>query len=230
MKMSMDKNAMCIYVKRQLDFYLPDEREADMDILEAYVPMALERCEKCFRHILLPGYREETGEAAFSHLHMDQWGTFLYFLGNTIYKEEWEQKMLCDKLLNLNRILNGFFLSYKCPMPEVFCLAHPVGSIVGNADYSDGLVINQNVTINTRMDENGRLKLKIGRGCYLGAGAKIIGSEEIGDRVSVGADVLIYNRKIENDQVCIRGESGELIVRSRIKEKCKARLFFDLEF
>lgn len=34
---------MCIYVKRQLDFYLPDEREADMDILEAYVPMALER-------------------------------------------------------------------------------------------------------------------------------------------------------------------------------------------
>lgn len=111
--------------------------------------------------------------AFFSHLHMDQYATFLYFVSNTLYKSyDKDAKIVCDKLLNLNRLLNGFFLSYKCPMPEVFVLAHPVGSVTGNALYSNGLYISQNVTINTHTDSNGNLDLKIGKGCFLGGGSE----------------------------------------------------------
>lgn len=201
----------------------------DEHILSTCIKGALDRCENCFKHILLPGYHLENQEVLFSHLHMDQYATFLYFLGNTVWNE-YQEKVLCDKLLNLNRILNGFFLSYKCPMPKIFCLAHPVGSVIGNANYSDGLVINQNVTINTWINEEGKLGLEIGRGCYFGAGAKVIGGEPIGDRVSVGVDALVYHQKVEADSVCLRDRNGKINIRSRINKKCKASSIFDLDF
>lgn len=228
MKMSLSANELSNYVRRQIEYFMPDEyRYSEKKFFKA-TEIALDRCETCFKHILLPGYHNKQ-EVNFSHFHMDQYATFLYFLGNTLWNE-YQEKDICDRLLNLNRILNGFFLSYKCPMPNIFILAHPVGSVIGNAQYSDGLYISQNVTINTHTDEEGKLDLKIGKGCFMGAGAKIIGNEAIGDRVSIGVDTLIYNRKIADDSVCMKSESGEVIVRQRKKEKCMASRVFDIDF
>lgn len=121
-------------------------------------------------------------------------------------------------------------MSYKCPMPNIFILAHPVGSVIGNAKYSDGLYISQNVTINTHINENGELDLRIGKGCFMGAGAKIIGNKPIGDRVSIGVNTLIYDKIIEDDSVCTRNEKGEIVVRRRKREKCMASRVFDIDF
>lgn len=103
-----------------------------------------------------------------------------------------ENKVVCDKVIYLNRVLNNFFVSYKGKMPDIFFFAHPIGSIIGNADYSNYLVISQGVTINTDHDEDGNPAPKLGKGLFLGAGAKIIGNKQIGDRVSVGVDTLIH--------------------------------------
>ena len=123
------------------------------------------------------------------------------------------------------------FYSYKCNLPDVFLFAHPVGSIIGNASYSDGLVIFQNVTINTGDDLKGNGDTpKLGRGLFLGAGAKIIGQERIGDRVSIGVDALVYNKKIEDDMVVLRDSvTGEFICRKRVQEQCMAQKYFDME-
>lgn len=137
-------------------------------------------------------------------------------------------KWLCDKLLNLQCILHGFFLSYKCEMPDIFILGHPIGSIIGNAKYSDGLYIGQNVTINTHVDGDGKTDLCIGKGCAFLTGATIIGNQPIGDRVSVGVNVLIYNKKIDDDYTCIN-ENGEIKIRPRLKEKCLAESLFDID-
>lgn len=228
MKLSLEKRMLMEYTKRQLEFYVPDGYIISDEVFEISLEIALDRCEKCFKHILLPGYHKEKN-VFFYHLHQDQHATFLYFLGNTLWKE-YGEKILCDKLMNLNRILHNFFLSYKCPMPDIFILAHPVGSIIGNANYSDGLYISQNVTINTHINSEGKLDLDIGRGCFLGAGAKIIGNRPIGDRVSIGVDTLIYNKEIKNDSVCLKDNSGKVLIRERINEKCKASEFFDLDF
>lgn len=120
------------------------------------------------------------------------------------------------------------FLSYKCPMPGIFVLAHPVGSIIGNAIYSDGLYISQNVTINTHVNKDGQPDLRIGKGCFLGAGAKIIGNAPIGNRVSIGVDALVYNKEIPDDSICVKDENGNVIIRQRRKKSCKAQEIFDL--
>lgn len=229
MQTSLTISELCEYLIKQLNVFFPDESVFDKEKLGTAVEIALLRCEMCFRHILIPGYRGENG-AMFSHLHMDQYGTFLYFVSNTLYKSyDMDAKIICDKLLNLNRMLNGFFLSYKCPMPEVFVLAHPVGSVIGNALYSNGLYISQNVTINTHTDSYGNLDLKIGKGCFLGAGAKVIGNQEIGDRVSIGVDTVIYNQRISNDSVCYLNNAGNIVVRPRKAKECMAAQIFDLD-
>lgn len=220
---SLNKRELCDYVIKQLETYMPDRYVVDKTILEESINIALLKCENCFKHILLPGYRDGD-EAVFSHLHMDQYASFIYFLGNTIW-EKYHEKTLCDKLLNLNRIVNGFFLSYKCEMPDIFILAHPVGSVIGNAKYSNGLYISQNVTINTHVDGNGDIDLEIGEYCFLGAGAKIIGGKKIGNRVSIGVDAMVYNKEIEDD-VVVKNMNGKMTFQKREKQLSFAETVF----
>lgn len=214
---SLTQEELYFYLSKQLMFIFPDDNKINKEIMKIGIKEAIERCEYCFLHIINEQYHKGD-KAYFSHLHGDQYATFIYFLSNSIWMR-FQEKVICDKLLNLQRVLHGFFLSYKCPMPNIFYLNHPIGSIIGNAIYSDGLCISQNVTINTHIDKNGKLDLYIGKGVFLGPGSKIIGNKKIGDRVSVGADVILYNKEIKDDMVAIN-ENGNIIIRKRKKEKC----------
>lgn len=228
MKMTLERENLSAYVLKQLDFYIPDGYVVEQKYWLEAIGTALIRCDNCFKHILIPQYRDSNKESLFSHLHRDQYATFLYFLGNTLWVH-YHEKQLCDKLLNLQSILHSFFLSYKCEMPDIFCLGHPIGSIIGNARYSDGLYINQNVTVNTHVDDKGNTDLVLGKGVTLCAGATIIGNKPIGDRVTIGPNVLIHNEKIESDYTCIN-QRGEIINRMRKSEKCVAEQIFDISF
>ncbi|GAA0083783.1 hypothetical protein UT300007_02220 [Clostridium sp. CTA-7] len=225
MHLSLRENELKDYVGRQLQFNFPDKysfKGNDVDIAFKY---ALERTEWCFKHITLNGYTNGK-DANFSHLHSDQYSQFLYYLSNSLWKQS-ENKPICDKLIFLNKALNGIFYSYKAELPNIFLLGHPVGTIIGNANYSDFLVILQNVTINTDCDSNNNRAPKIGKGVFLGAGAKIIGNKPIGDRVSIGVNTMVYNKEIENDSIVYTNSMGNVEVIKR-KKMCKAQSYFNV--
>lgn len=222
---SLNREELTSYVLYQLNNFFPDCNKVDKMILKKSIDMGLERTEYCFKFFKNEQYNDGVN-TYFSHLHADQYATFLYFIANSMWKT-YAEKNTCDKLLNLQRTLHSFFLSYKCPMPNVFCLCHPIGSIIGNAIYSDGLCIGQNVTINTSKDSRGNLDLRIGKGVWFAPGAKIIGNKKIGDRVSIGIDVTIYNEEIENDLVVII-ENGKKVIRKRINDLCVAERMIKL--
>lgn len=225
MILSLSTDELKDYLGRQITHFFPDRYAfSGNDIDKAFI-LALERLENCFKYITFPAYSNEQGQTFFSHLHADQYAQFLYFFSNTL----WEQsgnKPICDKVIYLNRILNNFFFSYKGKLPDVFFLGHPVGSIIGNASYSDYLVVFQNVTINTSETKDGSVAPKLGKGLFLGAGAQIIGNKTVGDRVSVGVDAVVYNREIPDDSVVIKNEFGEVLVQPRKKEYCMAQNYF----
>lgn len=218
------------YIANQLDFLYPDGYRLKGKDVDTAFELALDRVENCFKHITLRGYRNENKEACFSHLHSDQYSQFLYFFSNSLWNVSQNSK-LCSKLINLNKALNGMFYSYKCKLPDIFLFAHPVGSIIGNASYSDGLVIFQNVTINTGNDLGGiDTTPKLGKGLFLGAGAKIIGEKPIGNRVSIGVDAMVYNKEISDDIVVIRdSETDKMLFKPRKKRSCMAQNYFDIQ-
>ncbi len=225
MELQISRNELKKYLAGQLDVFFPDGVRMEGADIDSAFELGLERTEHCFKCITFPSYSNEKGDTFFSHLHADQYAQFLYFFSNSLWEIS-ENKVICDKVLNLNRLLNGFFLSYKCKLPDYFFLGHPVGSIIGNAVYSDYLVIFQNVTINTDQKKDGSPAPEIGMGVFFGAGSKVIGNKRIGDRVSLSVDAMVYDKEIPDDSVVIRGDSGETIIKRRTKEKCMAQNYF----
>lgn len=209
MKASLNMLELFAYTQRQLDTFFPDNASnykcvpKITDHSNSIEEEVHDRMRYCFSHVRDRAYSIDGRTVCFNHLHSDQYAVYLYFLANSLWKSDAE-KDLCDKLLVLNRILHGFFLSYKCRMPDIFLLGHPVGTVIGNAAYSDYLYVLQNVTIETRAEDAPPL----GKGLLLCSGAKIIGSGKIGDNVSVGVDGVIYKRDIPSNTIVIRDSGG----------------------
>jgi len=224
----MDKRDLFYYLGKQLNYFFPDKYEfMGMDIEKAF-DLSLDRLENCFTYISLPGYSDDKGQTFFSHLHSDQYATFLYFFMNSLWNES-ENNPICNKVMYLNRSLHNFFLSYKCCLPNIFCLQHPVGTVLGNAKYNDYLVVLQNITVNTGIGQNEELSPFLGKGLYLGAGAKIIGNKPIGDRCSIGVNAIVYKQEVENDSnVIVDSKNGGYIIVKREKKECTAQLFFNV--
>lgn len=174
------------------------------------VDLALERLEYCFKHISLKDY-QKNGEVQFYHLHMDQYSTFLYYYANSIWKNG-GSKIFADKLVLLNRALSGMWCSYKNKLPDIFLLGHPVGTVLGNANYSNYLVVLQNVTVNTIRDVEDKWLLNIGNGAYLSAGAKIIGNSSIGDWCTVGVNTVLHNKLLPDKHLAYNDSDGKLII------------------
>jgi len=225
---SLSPNELRDYVIRQCEMFFPDKLDIyrTPDIDEALAD-ALARTEECFRHITLRGYAQD-GEAVFSHVHSDQYNQFLYYFSNSLWHLS-ENKLVCDRIMYLNRALSGTFVSYKCELPAHFLFGHPLGSVIGNASYGDFLVVFQNVTINTGEDGKSLQSPIIGEGLFCGAGAKIVGTEPIGNRVSLGVDTCVYNVAVPDDHVVVNRD-GKSEVLPRSNKTCFAQRYFDIPF
>lgn len=227
MKLLINKDLLYNYIKDQLNFYFPDKYYFEgKDTIMAF-NLALQRCEECFRVITLNGYHDEDGNVLFSHLHGDQYATFLYFLSNSLWNYS-GNKVICDKLLALNRMLHSIFISYKNDLPQHFVLAHPIGTILGNAVYGDYLVVFQGVTVNTSQDSNGNSAPILGKGLFMAADSRIIGNQSIGNYVSLGVNTLVYQQAIPDNSVvtCKNGSLCDISIRKN--SICMAQSYFNV--
>lgn len=227
MKTSLSHAELKEYIHRQLLQFFPDKGYAlpDLPVANEALSLALERSEFCFSQIRNPSYSQ------FYHLHADQYASFLYFLANSIYQltpSEERAKQICDKLLQLNRILHQVFISYKCAMPKVFYLGHPIGTVIGNAVYGENLCVFQNVTINTSTVSTPEPP-RIGNAVFLSAGTQIIGNPIIGDMVVIGAGTIINNRDIPCGNIVYNDRnSKELTIRSYDTRRIFSQIFKDI--
>lgn len=227
MILSLSQNELLSYIEKQANHLFPDNTRFDGIDVKAAFSLAIERLENSMSVVTLPGYHNASGQTTFSHMHADQYAQLLYFFGNSLWNLS-QNRLVCDKLLAMNRVLFSLFLSYKCRMPDHFVLGHPVGTILGNADYGDYLVVFQGVTVNTEQDRNGKAAPHLGKGLFLGAHSKIIGKQTVGDRVSVGVGALLYNHDVPDDSVVLL-EDGKTIIRPRKKLSCMAQNYFNTQ-
>lgn len=228
MELSIERSELLRYIKNQAEYFFPDKYKVEGKDVESAFDLGLERLENCFKYISFPAYNNQKGQTYFSHMHSDQYSQFLYYFSNSLWNIS-ENKPICDKLIFLNKTLNGMFFSYKGKLPDVFFLAHPVGTILGNAAYDDFLVVFQNVTINTDVADDGSMAPKLGKGLFLGSGAKVIGNKPIGNGVSIGVDALVYNQEIPDNKVVIRSSDGKILIKDRKKDNCMAQNYFNVD-
>ncbi len=128
------------YVTNQLEHFFPDGQTKIRPALDACLDRTLNRLETCINPVKM----WQTG--VFDHLHSSQYTIFLYFLANTLWKKEEDEK-ICTKLFLLNKALNSIDCFYEIDMPEIFFIGHSLGIVLAKATYGNHLVLYQNSTV-----------------------------------------------------------------------------------
>jgi serine O-acetyltransferase len=174
----------------QANAFFPDEEPLAPDDIMPAVPAALERLEHCFAAVDNK-YFFDGDRPAFDHLHGDQYAMWLYFLANELFRRE-APAATCSKLFLLNKALHGCDIYYEVALPSIFLLVHPLGTVLGRAEYSDYFVSYQRVGVGSNRDVYPRF----GRHVTLRPGAAVLGDCAIGDHCQVATESLVLDRDL----------------------------------
>jgi serine O-acetyltransferase len=187
MKLSVDRNDLADYVRRQFDTFFPDA--ASLGDLSTIVALALDRVEHCFSKIGIKGYSDKNG-ARFNHLHTDQYAVFLYYLSNSAFREG--QEPIAQRAYALNKALHALDAFYEVELPPVLLLVHPVGTVLGRAKYGDYFCSYQNCTTGANANE---VYPTFGRGVVMYGGSRIIGDTHIADNTFIATGTIAIDQK-----------------------------------
>ena len=126
--------------------------------------------------------------------HADEYTSFIAFLAQAASRSG--DLDLASAAYLVNRRINNFDCFYTRNLPSIFHLEHPLGSVIGNANFGNYLVVYQGVSV------GGDLKLRypsFGDGVALYARSSVIGDCSIGNNVAIGAGVQVFAERIESN-------------------------------
>lgn len=212
--MRCDLKELKITLFKQLNsFYIITDEERLQ--IEKYLPIALDRAEYSFAKISNKYYSEITKdgiEVVFNYLHQCQYAQFLYFLSNSIHKGT-ECEKLCDKIYGLNKVVSSCDIFYQIDLPDVFFLEHPVGAVLGRAEYSNYFSFSQGCTVGGNKGSYPVLQERV----FMLSDSKVIGNSNIGRNVIISANAYIKDTDIPDNSI-VFGQSPNLIIKSEKKE------------
>lgn len=199
METTLNSKDLSVYLNQQLSHFYPDHDTDCYQKIYSVMSKVLYRLEVCFSKIKIHYYKNANGDSLFNHLNGDHYSMFLYLMSNQIFKELGDEN-LASKCFLLNKTMFGLDAFYKIKLPEHFLFVHPVGTVLGNAEYGDYLVVYQNVTVGSKTD--GKYPIFAGQN-ILYSGSTVIGSSIIGLNSVMGANSFLIDREIPDHQIVI---------------------------
>lgn len=193
-----DKEQLNSLTVSQLNHFFNDGDPVDGVLLKKYQTDAIDRLYSCFIHIKKP-YFFENNKVVFNYLHGDHYAMYLYLLCNTIWKLDKNEK-LASKIFLLNKALHGVDAFYGVDLPEIFLFVHPLGTVLGRAEYSDYFVVYQNCNVGA--NENLIYPLFKGE-TLLYSKATIIGNCKVGSNTVFGANSFVMDTNIISDSTVV---------------------------
>lgn len=125
----------------------------------------------------------------------------------------------------LNKILHSVDWFYEIELPSHFMVEHPLGSVLGRANYGDFLFIYQGVTVGGNISSSNGVPVypTLGNNIILFSDAKVLGDVHVGNNVIFGANSYVINEDIPDDSM-VFGMSPNLVIKhepEKIKEYMK---------
>lgn len=207
MNIDIGRHDLSKHVKMQLNNLF-----GQCDDIEKYLDMTLQKCELCFKMNKSSYYHNEIGEVTFSPFHSGQYSVFLYYLSNTIHVMD-NNKKLATVVYYLNKVLHSVDWYYEISLPQYWGVEHPVSSVLGRANYSNGLFIYQGCTVG---GNKGNYPI-IGKNVILYANSTVIGNSKIGSNVLISTGTIVKD-DIVPDNCIVFGQSPNLIIKNKNKE------------
>jgi len=191
---------------RQLNSYF-EISELEKAEIEEVIDIVMNKCNHNFQLSDNKYFR-----GGYNALHSVMQMIFLYYLSNEIYKRN-KVAGLCDKVYYLNKIMHAVDLFYAIELPAKFGAEHPLSSVMGRAQYSDGFFFYQGCTVGGTKDKEGNLYYPvIEENCHMYANSSILGKCHIGKNVNIGAGAIVKNQDVP-DNSTVFGQSPNLIIK-----------------
>ncbi len=201
---SLSITELASYTSRQLNNLFPDNETVNLHEQIDCVKLALDKLDSCYQKVSLKHYFN--GEhALFNHLYSDQYVMYLWYLGNTIWKEK-KHTSLCNKLYYLNKSLHAFDCMFDTKLPDIFLVFHGAGTMLGKAQYNDFFVVLQGCTVGMNRGKYPSM----GKGVALTAHASLIGDCTVGDMVTVSSYTNIIDENIVSNSILYRNNEGNI--------------------
>lgn len=144
-----------------------------------------------------------------------QWCLFLYRMSRYLYVNRCDNDTLsADIIFYLNKIMNSVNWNYKAELPMHFSCEHPLGSVLGRAEYGDYLFIYQGVTVGGNRSRGELSFPVIGDNVIFYTDSKVIGKSHIGSNVVVAANTYIFNTDVP-DNCIVSGRSPDLVIKTK---------------
>lgn len=191
-------------------------KDIDEEVIKMAIPVALQEIEENYRGI--PNNRLWNGqEVLFSPYMSVQWMNFLYRLSHVLYKRG---ETSADQVYYLNKIMHSNDWFYAIDLPTHFHCEHPLGSVLGRADYGDYFFIYQGTTVGGNRTGNQLFYLQIGTNVTLFANATVLGNTIIGDNVIISSGSYFLNEKIPSNCI-VFGKSPNVIIKNKSEDEIK---------
>lgn len=207
MELSMPRAKLRKLLFSQINNLFLLDKESELSILDENIQEGLDRTAYAFSFTDNKYYKRNKA-VYFNPLHTAQYGIFLYFLSNTIWKK-FGPIPLCDKLYALGKVINGIDLFYEIKMPDIFFMDHPVGTVLGRAQYGNFFSFAQNCTVG---NNKGAYPI-IGEHVSMKSYSRILGNCKIGSYVVVSSGAYIKDQDIP-DLSLVFGASPNLIIKT----------------
>lgn len=194
-------------------------RDGEIDILsEKIIKEATINTENCLRNMgnkyyVSPNFLQE-GESRVDLYNSVMNCIFLYWLSRNLFLNG--NFRLADQVYYLNKILNSVELFYEVSLPDIWSCEHPLGSVMGRANYGDYFFFYQGCTVGGNVRRDGSIVYpKIGDHVKMYSNSKILGDSHIGDHTIISANCYIKDQDVPS-RVIVFGQSPNL----EFKENC----------
>lgn len=183
--------------------------ELEKKEIDSLLDIVLEKCENNFKKS-----DNKYFQRGYNPLHSVMNMILLYYLSHELYKSN-KCPGLCDKVYYLNKILHSVDLFYAVELPDQFGAEHPLGAVMGRAQYADGFFFYHGCTVGGTRSKEGKAQYPvIEENCHMYANSSILGNCYIGKNVNIGAGALVKNQDIP-DNCTVFGQSTNLIIKYR---------------
>lgn len=198
----------------QLHSYWP---KIDEKIILSAIPLALEAIYKNYEKISDKRFFDGKN-ICFSPLMSIQWMNFLYRLSYILYKKG--ANTAANQVYYLNKILHSVDWFYAIELPTHFMCEHPLGSVLGRAEYGDYFFVYQGTTVGGNRRRGIIMYPKIGKNVILFANASVIGETMIGNNVVISSGAQIVNETVPNNCI-VFGKSPNLVIKEKSEKEIK---------
>ena len=216
LRLSLTPGDLAAYIAAQMSNVLPDRRVDATEVRPA-LDNALERLEYCIDRLHQRYHHDELG-AKFDHLNTDQYAMLLYFVSNAAYRRG--HLPLAAKSYALNKALHAVDAFYEVELPAVFGFQHPVGTVLGRAQYADYFFVYQRCTVGSTVDGQSP---RFGEGVVMYGGSGVIGNVVVGSNVWLSVNTMVLNGSVPDDSV-VFGASPNLTIK-RTSRNVKRDIF-----